>query len=422
MASERSAAPTGFDPEIANDPTKLLYDPSVTSDPHAAFRHLRDECPVAHTKISPSMRTAPGVFITRWDDVYWALRHPDIFSSCLAAIDIGQTYPMIPLQTDPPDHMGYRLPFNNEFSPKRIAELEPATRRVTNELIDAFIERGECEMHREFATPLPSTVFLELMGLPQSDLPMFLKWRDDLIRPAVAMDDIEGARRVRQATVAELDQYFRDAMDERRRRPDDGFLTRLLDFKTKDRPFDEDELLGSCMVLFVGGLDTVTATLDCAFTYLADHDAHREELATAAAGDGIDPVVVEEVMRYLSPVVGVARVATQDVELHGEKIAAGTNVAIVLGAANSDERLWEDPDTMHFERERRQNMAFGMGPHLCLGIHLARMEVRIALEEWHRRIPDYHVKDGFTPLFTGGIRQADAVPLVFDTVVGTNAG
>lgn len=411
--AEGAIVPPGVDPEVAADPTRLLYHPAVTAEPHAAWRYLRDGCPVAHGGVSPASRSARGTFLSRWDDVYWALRHPELFSSGIAAVDIGQAYPMIPLQTDPPDHMKYRRPFNNEFSPKRIAELEGEARRLTNELIDGFVDRGGCEFHEEFATPLPSTVFLELLGLPQADLPVFLQWRDNLIRPAVGLDDVEGARRIRKQTADDLDAYFRAALDERRRRPDGGLLTKLLDFEVDGRPFDQDELLGACLVLFIGGLDTVTATLDCAWTFLAAHDDHRARIVADARGGGVDPVVVEELMRYLSPVVGVARVATRDVEMHGVTIHAGDHVSMVLGAANNDERAWADPDEVDFDRERRQNMAFGMGPHLCLGIHLARLEVRVALEEWHRRIPAYEVAEGFTPRFTGGIRQADALPLVW---------
>ena len=126
--------------------------------------------------------SASGVWLTRYEDVMWAFKHPEVFSS-QDVVKIGNEVPLIPLSVDPPDHAKYRRLLDPQFSPKKMAELEPEMRKLVDEVIDGFIDRGECDFHEDFATPLPSTFFIALMGLPQSDLPRFLQWRDDTIRP-----------------------------------------------------------------------------------------------------------------------------------------------------------------------------------------------------------------------------------------------
>src|ERR1700694_2318265 len=149
------------------DPTLLLFSPPAADDPREAYRQLRDECPVAQSDL--------GAYISRYEDVAWALRHPEIFSSQSDALDIGQAQPLIPLQVDPPLHTKYRRLLNPWFTQKKVAELEADVVVLVSALIDEFVDRGECDFHEEYATPLPSTIFLRLMGLPQSDLEMFLK-------------------------------------------------------------------------------------------------------------------------------------------------------------------------------------------------------------------------------------------------------
>jgi cytochrome P450 len=257
---------------------------------------------------------------------------------------------------------------------------------------------------------LPSTIFLQLMGLPQSDLPQFLQWRDDTIRPNVAPDDWEGAQRIREQTGRDITAYFQQAIDDRRRNPDDtAVLGRLVAGQVDGRPLTDAELLGMCHLLLLGGLDTVTATLDCAIVYLARHPERRAQLGDDAVLAG----AVEELLRTETPVMAIPRVVKQDCTIDGVDIQAGDHATLCLGAANGDDAEFDDAHGVEFTRSPNRHLAFGGGPHRCLGSHLARMELRVALREFHRRIPDYEIAPGADIHYSPGIRQANHLPLVF---------
>lgn len=206
------------------DPWSLLFSQVGADAPHDAYRELRDRCPVARTRFAG----APAVFLTRYEDVLWALRHPEVFSSAGDALELGADQPLIPLQLDPPAHTRYRRLLNPDFVLRKTAELEHDIRVLAQGLVDGFAGRGSCDFHLEFATPLPSTVFLRLMGLPQSDLDDFLRWRDDTVRPDVPAGDLAAAAQVRERAANAISGYFEEAIESRRREPDDGLLSQLV--------------------------------------------------------------------------------------------------------------------------------------------------------------------------------------------------
>lgn len=388
-----------------NDPTHLLFDPGASDAPHAAYEQIRNECPVARVASPAGDQT---VYLAAYDDVMWALRHPEVFSSAPGAVDIGQDQPLIPLQVDPPDHAKYRRLLDPEFSPKRMRELEPDVRVLVNQLIDGFVDQGECEFHEDFATPLPSAIFLRLMGLPQSDLALLLQWRDETIRPDT--DDLEEAARIRDAVGGKVTAYFEEQLEVRRQHPDDGLLSRIAIGEVDGRPLTQGEMLGTCHLLMLAGLDTVTATLDCMVAYLAQHPDERARLvANPALVDG----TVEELLRHETPVTMVARVVKEDATIGGVDIKAGDGCAVLIGAANGDPHEFDAADVVDFERGANRHLAFGAGPHRCLGSHFARLELRVAIEEFHRRIPNYRIAEGAEIHYSAGIRQADHLPLVW---------
>jgi cytochrome P450 len=404
MRSRESEA--HVNPEVT-DPATLVFSQAGADAPHEAYRRLLDRCPVARSEFAG----APAVYLSRYDDVLWALRHPEIFSSDVEALSIGQEQPLIPLQVDPPEHTRYRRLLNPEFVPRKIAELEADVRVLVNGIIDTFADRGHCDFHDEFATPLPSTIFLRLMGLPQADLPMFLRWRDDIVRPDVAPNDFEGAERVRAAAGRAINAYFERSIEDRRRTPDAGLLSRLVQSEIDGVHLTRRELLGICHLMLLGGLDTVTATLDCMVANLARHPERRRRLLEAPS---LVPAAVEELLRRESPVMVVLRILTRDISVGGVELRAGDHVTLVIGAANADAREFADGEGVDIDREPNRHLAFGAGNHLCLGAHLARLELRVALEELHRRIPDYRIADDTEIHYSPGIRQADHLPLVFE--------
>jgi cytochrome P450 len=300
-----------------------------------------------------------------------------------------------------------------------MAAIEPDARVLVNGIIDEFVHDGGCDFHEQFATPLPSTIFLRLMGLPQEDLAKFLQWRDDTIRPNVAPDDWEGAQRVRRETGYAITRYFEEAIEERRRHPDDGaLLGRLVSARIEDRPLTQEELLGICHLMLLGGLDTVTATLDCAISYLAAHPERRQVFVD---GDAASAAAIEELLRAETPVMVVPRVVKQDCTIGGVDIRAGDHATLCLGAANVDDGEFDAASDVDFARSPNRHLAFGGGPHRCLGSHLARMELRVALEEFHRRVPGYRIADGADVHYSPGIRQAHHLPLVFDAAGSAGA-
>jgi cytochrome P450 len=390
---------TGLDPI-----TVLFVEPGASDDPAPAYERLRTECPVAR---APGLAGDMNVWISTYDDALWALKHPEVFSSAAEAIDIGQSHDLIPLQIDPPLHAKYRRFLSQWFNSRAIAPLEPEVRKLVNELLDGIVPRGSCDFHQEFATPLPSTVFLALMGLPQSDLDDLLRWRDDIIRPAV---DPREAESVRARTGAEITAYFDAQIEELRVDPRPGFWSDLVNTELEGRPLTRAELLGMAFLLIIAGLDTVTATLDCMIEFLATHPHRRHQLVERPE---LTTDAVEEMLRALTPVQLVPRVVARDARIHGVDVKAGDHATVVLGAANLDPATFGAPDDVDFERQGSINLAFGAGPHLCLGINLARLELRVALEEWHRRIPDYAIPAGTVIAHSPGIRQADHLPLVW---------
>lgn len=384
------------------------YLPWVAADPVPFYDRLREECPVAAME---GMAGLGAHIVSRYEDVRWALRNPDIFSSDLVAVDIGQDRPLIPLQIDPPAHATYRRVIDPTIGPREVAELEPRIREVVSEVMDGFVERGTVDAHAEFTVPLPCRVFLEATGLPFDDLPMFLHWKDEIIRPGGGMLEPGEAAAHRHAAGRELYDYFETVLAERRGQLGDDLISRFLTTETDGRTMSHEEMLDICFLFILAGLDTVTSTLDCSLALLAQHPEQRRRLVEDPASV---PAVVEELLRHETPVMQILRVVAKPTELHGVTMSPGDTVILMLGSANTDPEEF-GPTAAEFDpdREANRHLAFGGGPHRCLGSHLARMELQVALEEWHRRIPDYELADGAELTYSPGIREIEHLPLVF---------
>jgi cytochrome P450 len=390
-----------------------LFAPDFAACPQPIYRQARERCPVARAVITESP------VISRYEDVVWALRHPEVFSSEMEVqIALGTERPMIPQQIDPPAQTRYRKILDPRFSRKRMAELEPDVRQQARSLIDKFIDRGECEFDHDFAIPLPCTAFLSLLGLPHGDLDLFLELKNGIIRPKVEPGNLEAAAATRAASGRQIYAYFEKVLDERAARPRDDLLTYFLQAEIKGDKLSRNEVLDICFLMLLAGLDTVTATLGCSMAYLA---ANPEQQRRIVAEPALIPGAVEELLRWETPVMAVPRVARQDVTIRDFEVKKGELVTLLLGASNTDEAEFPDPEVVDFGRRRNRHVAFGAGPHRCLGSHLARMELQVALEEWHRRIPAYAVRPGETPRYTFGIREVQYLPLVWEAGAGDAA-
>jgi cytochrome P450 len=386
--------------------TEGYVDQAVTgvAEPQPMYKALRESSPV--------FRSPQAVVLSRLADIEMTLKHTELFSSNMDAVDLGNVRPLIPLQIDPPEHAKYRRILDPLFTPREMARREPQVTELVNEMIDRFADRGECDFHDEFAVPLPCTVFLQLLGLPLEDLDKFLEWKDAVIRP----EGDSGFSRRHESSAAVADQiyqYFEGAIDDHTATPRDDVLSAMIAANFKDeagQPLSREELLDICFLFLIAGLDTVTDSLDCFFVYLAQHPDHRHQLIEQP---DVLPSAIEELLRWETPVPGVVRVATQDVEVGGCPISKGERVSPLLGAANTDPAEFPDPELVDFTRTPNRHRAFGGGPHRCLGSHLARMELRVALREFHRRIPDYEIKPGTQLTYTAALRSVESLPLTF---------
>jgi cytochrome P450 len=255
-------------------------------------------------------------------------------------------------------------------------------------------------------------VFLTMFGLPMDELPRFLKMKDGAIRPDVVVGQEFGhpeTETYQQRNAEEIYEYFEGVIDERAGDLKDDFISHFLQAEVDGDRLTHEEILDICFLFLIAGLDTVTASLDCFFGQLAAHPEARHKLRDEP--DAI-PTMVEEMLRWETPVMGCARAATADVEIEGFAVSEGEMVMALLGAANVDAGEFPNGDRLVWDRDVNRHLAFGGGIHRCLGSHLARLELRVALREWHRRIPDYSIKPGVELNYTAGIRTLDSFPMV----------
>jgi cytochrome P450 len=367
-----------------------------------AYRILREAGPV--------MKSWRGYVLSSTEYVEYALKHPELFSSKQAFDLVGSPLPMVPIAFDPPEHTRYRHVLQPFLGPRKTAGWRPGVRSLVGTLIDSFVQRGHCDLVAELAVPLPAEVFLTLFGLPIQDRDQLIAWKEGLLGNPITPGGKPTEETIRVG--GELFSYLVGHIEKRRRHPDgaDDLLGRLLADTSEERLSDE-ELLGLSFLFVLAGLDTVTSALSTAFAALAAQPRLRRQIA---ADQSVIPAAVEELLRVDGPVVFLPRVASRDVELGGHTIPAGSEVQLAIAVANRDPAEHADPDEIDLHRQER-HYAFGGGPHRCLGSHLARMEMREVLAEWHSRIPEYELAPGFTPRvpWPTGLVGLDTLPLVF---------
>ncbi|HEY6416648.1 MAG TPA: cytochrome P450 [Acidimicrobiales bacterium] len=382
-----------------------LMSPELARNPQPTYTALRAGSPVMRVD-------GVGVVVSSRAGVEEVLRNPAVFSSNMSAHDLKNRRPLIPLQVDPPAHRTYRKLLDPLFAPQRMLALEVPVVQLVNDLIDAFVDDDEIDFVTQFSVPFPSQVFLTLFGLPLTDLPTFLRMKDGVIRPDHVVGHEFGHPETeahQRRTADSIYAYFERVLDECEGERRDDLLSHLLHAEVDGDRLTREDIVDICFLLLIAGLDTVTASLDCFFGHLArDADARRTLVHEPEA----IPSVVEELLRWETPVMAVARIATQRAEVGGCPIHAGEHVMAIVGAANVDDAEFPDAVELRWDRDANRHLAFGGGIHRCLGSHLARLELRVALGEWHRRIPEYCVKPGAALNFTAGIRTLESFPMV----------
>jgi cytochrome P450 len=377
----------------------------------AAWRELLEGDPVLDRD-----GTTPLV-LSRREDIVFVNQHPAVLGNGSAGPAMGGDQKVIPLDLDGPDHRKFRRLLDPLFAPKskvsQIASLEPIVRRMANELIDGFAARGSVEFYEEFAAKLPTIIFVDMLGLPQDDRQFFLDFVSDIIRPEGETYDERNA--VRAAAPPRMFAYLAEAMEKRRPDPDayPGLITGLMQIEIEGERLTDREALNIMFLLMIAGLDTVTASLSCLVSWLGRHPEERKAIVEDPS---LLPAAIEELMRFESPVQWGHRVATEDITLpSGVTVKAGEDMQLVWAAGNVDESFFPNATTVDLRRpDSRKHIAFASGAHRCLGSHLARLEMRCALEELHRRIPDYRVTDESALVYGAGtVRAVLNLPLEF---------
>ena len=310
---------------------------------------------------------------------------------------------MIPLEIDPPEHRGYRSHFNVPLSPREVAKREDAIRASAVELIEAFQSAGHCDFVEQFAVHFPVRIFMDLFGMPREDFHKILDYEYKLLHVSNTIE-------TRAQAARDIYDYLLELIAEKRANPKDDLASSILEFTVDDRPLTDKEIMGMYFLLFVGGLDTVASSLGFAWRYLASNPEAQQALRD---NPDLIPSAVEEFFRMHS-VVEVRRSVTEDMEFHGVQLKQGDFVNCITAVASLDSKEFADPLTADFERSPNRHCAFVFGPHRCMGSNLARLEIRIALEEWLNRIPNFSVApDTDIDVNYGAVVSLATLPLVW---------
>lgn len=351
--------------------------------------------------------------VTGYKEIHQVLTDPQTFSSfpnSLVTNDIGK---LIPLEVDPPEHASYRRALQPLFSPQRMKNLASSIRAVATELIDDFAAKGQAEYISQFAHELPARIFLSLMDWPITDAPLFTEATDTILMGTPGSSE-EESNQARLLAGLQMFGYFQNVVEDRRANPGGDITSTVIhsevDFPEGKRLLTDEELNRMFFLLLIAGLHTVQGSLAWAIVHLVNNPDQR---AAIIADPGVIPKAVEEILR-IEAAVAPTRRATREVELAGITIGQNDQLVLMLCSANRDPAEFVSPTAFNIERFPNRHLSFGAGAHRCLGSHLGRIELTIALEEIHRRIPDYRLVESDPPIFhSSQVRGCLRLPIKF---------
>ena len=396
--------PSHVPPELVREPG--YEGPNTLDDPFAVTAGAFEELPPVFYWPRPSPGRYDGTWVvTHYEDIRDVYQKDELYSTFNAAnfqALVGETFKMIPLAVDPPEHGKYRILLNPFFSPRAVTAMEPQMRQVINELIDAFADKGECDAAYDFGRIYPVRVFLDLMGFPQDMLEDFLVWEYSILH------NFRNPEKIKYGVSHAL-AYLRSFIEEVRAKPNDRLASHIVHGQVDGRPLNEDEIIGAIFFLWVGGLDTVAATTSLMFRRLALRPDLQQQLRDRPE---LIPDAIEEFMR-VQPLVNSSRLVKQDHDIRGVRIRAGDYIMCYNLAGNFDPAEFENPREVRFERTPNRHFTLAGGPHRCLGSHVARREMAIALGEFLKRIPPFKLKPGADRTASPGLVAAPNVPVVW---------
>jgi cholest-4-en-3-one 26-monooxygenase len=393
----------------------------VQSVPHDVFRFLRAEAPVARIEErmgSGFMKDQKGRgfwAVTQYQDVVTVSKDPGRFSSWRGGTNI-EDFPeedlslirLIMLNMDPPQHGKFRKLVSLGFTPRVISFLEPRIRMVTNQILDGIAKRGECDFVTSVAAELPLQVIAELIGIPMEDRHKVFDWSNRLI----GFDDPDFATSPEDGKMAAMEVWmYANSLAEQRKDGDGGdFVSILMNAEVDGERLSTEEFDSFFLVLAVAGNETTRNLISGGMQALIEHPEQRKRLIDDPS---LIPSGVEEMLRWVSPVMNFRRTATRDTELHGQKIKENDKVVIYYSSANRDEAVFKSPEVFDVGRTPNEHLAFGVGEHFCLGSSLARLEIRVIFEELLRRFPDMELAGPVARLRSNFLNGIKRMPVKF---------
>ena len=385
-----------------------IFDPEYVREPYPVWDELRGACPIAH-----SDRWGGSWLPTRYEDVFNIAQDIGRFSSRsitvtpvpheqAAAADYG--IKALPISVDPPVHTWSRKLLLPAFNMRSVEKWESVTRDLCRSLVAGFADKGRADAAEGYAQQIPVRVIAGMLGVSADMSDTFTEW----VRGVLELGLQDPVLRVKSR--ASIIAFFRECIAECRLKPGDDLISELLAAEVDGKPVAEDDIVGICVLLLIAGIDTTWSAIGSSLWHLATHAEDRARLATEPA---LMTNAVEELLRAYAPVT-MARIVAEDTEVAGCPMRASDRVLMSFPAANRDPEKFADADRVVIDREKNPHIAFGVGIHRCVGSNLARMEVRVALEEWMAQIPEFSVEDPSAVTWAGGqVRGPRSLPVVF---------
>ena len=376
------------------------------SQPYDDWAWMRDHAPAYHDAVNDVWA------FTRYDDVLAIEKDPITFSSQRAPRPHGDHLPMI-ISMDGREHTMRRKLVSRGFTPRRVRDHEQTITRICTEIIDRVAPKGECDFVWDIAAPLPLLLIADMLGFPPESYDDLLRWSDDLIR-GTTINDPDAAMAAAHAGLAFREFQLDVIADRRSKPPQDDLVSILCHAEIDGERLGDEDIIQESLLILIGGDETSRHVMTDGMLALLEHPDQmailRDDPTKIEAG-------VEELLRWVSPIKNMSRTVTREVTMHDQTLREGDQLIVMYPSANRDPRAFADPDTLDVQRHPNQHLAFGFGPHFCMGASLARLELRVMFGELLRRVPDLHLAGDPLPRRSSNfISGPEAMPVAFTPI------